>query len=106
MILELPFSADPAQTFVTQLGDTKYRFDARFNDRSGVWTFDLTEDATQATLLQSVPLVLGCDLLAPYNFGIGSLLVMDTTNQGRDATADDLGQRVKVYWLGPDEVPA
>jgi hypothetical protein len=104
VILELPFSNDPAQSFLSQLGDKKYGFNVKFNDRSGVWTLDLSDDATKAVLLQSVPLVLGCDLLEPYNFGIGRIMVMDTTNRGKDATAADLGDRVKVYWFSSDEV--
>jgi hypothetical protein len=104
VILELPFSNDPAQTFVTQLGDKKYGFDVKFNDRSGVWTLDLSDDATKVPLLQSVPLVLGCDLLEAYNLGIGRILVLDTTNRGKDAAPADLGDRVKVYWFSTDEV--
>jgi hypothetical protein len=104
MILELPFSNHPAHTFVTQLGDQKYGFDVKFNDRSGVWTLDLSDDTTKEVLLQSVPLVLGCNLLGPYNFGMGAMLVVDTSNQGKDATADDLGERVKVYWFSEDEL--
>lgn len=104
MILELPFSNDPAQTFVTQLGDKKYGFDVKFNDRSGVWTLDLSDDATKLPLLQSVPLVLGCDLLEPYNFGIGRVMALDTTGRGKDSTTADLGDRVRVYWFSADEV--
>lgn len=104
MILELPFTSDSAQTFVTQLGDNKYQVDVKFNDRSGVWTFDLSDDATKSVLLQSIPLVLGQDLLEPYNLGIGRMMAFDTTNAGKDATADDLGDRIKVYWISGDEV--
>jgi hypothetical protein len=103
---ELPFSSDPAQTFTTQLGDKKFGFDVRFNDRSGVWTFDLSDDTTKAVLLQSVPLVLGADLLEPYNLGIGRMVVIDTERRGRDAGPSDLGDRVKVYLVGADEVIA
>ncbi len=104
MILELPFSNDAAQVFTTQLGETKYIFDARYNDRSGVWTVDLYDDSSKALIAASLPLVIGQDLLEPYNFGIGSLLCVDTTSQGLDAGPDDLGDRVKVYWFSPDEV--
>ena len=106
MILELPFSNDPAQVFTAQLGDTKYTIDAKYNDRSGVWTLDLYDAATQALVVASLPLVIGQDLLEPYNFGIGSILCVDTSGQGADAGPDDLGERVKVYWFSPDEVTA
>lgn len=104
MIAEIPFDSTPNRGFVSQLGDRKFLFETRFNDRSGVWTLDLSDNTTKEVLLQSVPLVLGCDLLEPYNFGIGALLVQDTSNRGKDAGAEDLGERVKVYWLSPDEL--
>lgn len=104
MILELPFSADAGQIFTTQLADRKFVFDVKFNDRSAVWTLDLLDAVTQAVIISSLPLVLGQDLLEPYNLGIGSILCVDSTGQGVDAGPDDLGDRVKVYWLSPDEV--
>ena len=106
MILELPFSNDPAQVFTTQLDDAKYTFAAKYNDRSGVWTLDLYDGATQQLVAASLPLVLGQDLLEPYNLGVGRLLCVDTSGQGRDAGPDDLGERIKVYWFSPDEVAA
>lgn len=104
MIIELPFSSDPAQTFTTQLGDVKYFFEAKYNDRSGVWTVDIADAVSQATLVQSLPLVLGQDLLEPYNFGMGSLLVVDTSGRGVEAGPEDLGDRIKVFWFSADEV--
>lgn len=104
MILELPFDSTPSRSFVSQLGDRKFRFDTRFNDRSGVWTMDLSDDTTKAVLLQGVPLLIGQNLLEPYNLGIGGLVVIDTSNRGREATVDDLGDRVKVFWVSKDEV--
>ena len=103
MILEIPLNSTPNRSLVTQLGDQKFLFETRYNDRSGVWTLDMSNNTTKEVLLQSVPLVLGCNLLEPYNFGIGALVVKDTSNRGREATADDLGDRVKVYWLSADE---
>lgn len=52
----------------------------------------------------ALQLVLGQDLFEPYNFGIGALVVIDTSNRGREATANDLGDRVKVYWFSTDEL--
>jgi hypothetical protein len=104
MIAKIPVTAEAAQTFVTPLGDLKYRFDIRFNDRSGVWTLDLTEDASGTILFQGSPLLVGEDLLSPYNYNIGTLTVIDTTVQNKDATAEDFGSRVMLYWVSPDEV--
>jgi hypothetical protein len=59
--------------------------------------------ASKEQLLTSVPLVLGVDLLWPYNLGIGRLIAADTSGRGRDAAADDLGSRVRVFWYSPEE---
>jgi hypothetical protein len=104
MILELPLSNDPAQTFTTQLGPKKYVIEVKYNDRSGVWTMDLADEVTTLPLLESIPLVLGTDLLGAYNFGIGSIIVVDTSNRSQDVGATDLGTRVRVYWISPEEV--
>lgn len=104
MIISLPVSSDSAQTFITQLGDVKYLFNLRWNDRSQCWCMDMLTDSDQVVLLQGIPLVLGCDLLQPYNLGIGRMLVVDESGQGLDASYNDLGSRVKVYWFSPDEV--
>lgn len=106
MILELPLSSDAAQIFTTQLGDAKYTFDVKYNDRSGVWTLDLYDASTQLMMVASLAMVIGQDLLEPYNFGIGSLLCVDSSGQGLDAGPDDLGDRIRVYWFSPDEVVA
>lgn len=106
MIVELPFSNDPAQVMVTQLGDVKYVLEVKYNDRSGVWTLDITLAVDGTVLLQSLPLVLGQDLLEPYNLGMGRILVVDTSEQHLDAGFDDLGVRVKAYWFDEEEVAA
>ena len=97
MILELPLSSDPAQRFTTQLGAKKYDFDVKYNDRSGVWTMDMADNATKLAILSGIPLVLGQELLEPYNLTMGRMLVVDGTNQGKEAGTDDLGGRVKLY---------
>lgn len=104
MILMLPTSNDPAQSFVTQLGSVKYQFDICWNDRAGVWNMDMTIASTQTPILQGVPLLLGADLLADYNLNMGSMIVVDEMGTSTDATVDDLGNRINVYWFSPDEV--
>lgn len=104
MILQIPISADPAQTMTVQLGEVKYYLEIKYNSRNGVWVLDLYEDATRAPLALGLPILLGQDLLEPYNFGIGSLAAVDLSAQGKDAGADDLGERVVLCWVSPDEV--
>lgn len=103
-MLVVPFTSDPAQSFTVQLGDGKYIIDARYNDRSKSWTFDLTRDADQVMLVAGVPLLLGGDLLAPYPFNIGALTAVDSSQADVEAGPDDLGERALVVWASPLEL--
>ena len=103
MIIELPLTSDPAQTFTAQLGRAKYIFDVKFNSRSGVWTFDLFDATTKTAMLTSIPIVLGVDLLWPYNLGVGRLIAADTSRRSTDAGPEDLGNRVRLFWYSPEE---
>ena len=104
MILELPFSNVGAQEFIVQLGDRKFRMVAYLNERSGVWVLDMYDAGASLPIVANLPLVIGADLLAPFNLGIGSIFVNNEDASGLDAGPDDLGGRVKVYWFSPDEV--
>ena len=102
-MFEIPVTADAAQSFTTQLGDAKYVFDLQWNDRTSQFSLTLSNEDTQQVYFEGIPLVLGTDHLEPYNYGIGSLLVVDTSNTGREATLSDFGDRVKIYWFSEDE---
>jgi hypothetical protein len=123
----VPFTSDPWQTFSCTLNGTEYGFAANYNDRNGVWSFDLSLKATETGLVAGVPILLGCDLLAPFGLGIGKLLAVDlaaapawilppngdplhpiSAYQMTDADPltlfnDDLGARVIVVYLVPGE---
>lgn len=106
MPLILPFTSDPSQTFTTNLGDQKFVIDARWNEAGAFWTMDLTRSSDRVTIVTGVPLLIGQDVLAPYGLGIGGIAVTDLANTATDATAEDgdLGGRVAVAWLSPDEL--
>lgn len=104
MIIQLPLTSDPAQDFVINLGGQQWELYIRYNDRSSFWTMDITEYNSQTSLVIGMPILLGCDLLAPYILDNGSMVATDTTGLGKDAGADDLGTRVIVFWYSPDEV--
>lgn len=98
MIQLLPFTSDTPQTLTVQLGSTKYDFALRWNERAAVWCMDITDTASQTLLVAGIPLVLGSDILSPYDLQMGSMVVVDGTGLGEDAGPDDLGVRVNVYW--------
>ena len=127
----IPFTADPWQTFSCSLNGVEYGFRASYNDRNGVWYFDLSLKVTEEVLVAGIPILLGCDLLEPFGLGIGAMFATDlsasaapalvtlTATQaaiaGVDATTvqpalqmtdagpDDLGTRVIVVFVAPGE---
>jgi len=105
-MLVVPFTSDYDQRFITQLGDDKFALDARWNERGQAWSFDLTRDSDGEVLLAGAPLLIGQDLLAPYALGIGGLLATDLDRKDSDAGPEDLGTRVIVAYLTPDELAA
>jgi len=103
-MLVLPFDSDPARVFTTQLGDDKHSLEARYNERSESWTFDVVRDTDQVVLVTGVPLLIGQDMLAPYSLHIGGLVATDLATTDLDPGPDDLGDRVIVTWLSQDEL--
>ena len=100
---EISVTNDAAQRFTTQLGEPKLIFDIQWNDRTQLFSLTLSDETTQQVYFQGVPLVLGVDLLEPYNYGLGSLFVMDTTNRSQEANLTNFGDSVKLYWASNEE---
>lgn len=105
----VPFSSDPWQEFTCTLGDVSYRFQARYNDRNGLWTFNMEradgEDLSSVySTLQGVPIVCGYNLLKPYGLAIGAMIATDLEAGNHDAGPNDLGDRVLVTWLDDADI--
>ena len=111
LMLLIPFTSDPANIFTVQLGDgNKYDFETRYNegygDVIGFWTFDLTRNLDGVRLVTGVKLLVSQDLIEPYALGMGRIIAFDESNADVEAGADDLGDRVKVYWFAAGELEA
>jgi hypothetical protein len=104
MIIRLPLSSDPIQTFTIQLGSVRYIFKVQWLDRANYWIMDVISDTTATILVAGIPIVLGCDMWQPFLLGNGSLMAWDESGSFTDAGPDDLGTRVNVYWFSTDEV--
>lgn len=107
-MITLPLTSDPYRTFTTVLGEVRYRITTRWNERASVWTADFIDAETDVPLARSIPIVLGADLLKSFCPKIGRLFAIDMAAElehGTEAGVDDLGNRIKVVWLAPDEVP-
>jgi hypothetical protein len=110
----IPFTSDPNATFTTSLNGVDYQFDTLYNERAGVWTFDLSVAKETEPLVTGVPILIGCDMLAPFGLGVGSMYAVDLTAtaqkeavghrpQSVDAGPEDLGVRMVVLYLAPGE---
>lgn len=102
----LPFTSDPAQSFTVALAGTKYDITARYNDLAGYWTFDLARTQDQVMLASEIPILIGQDMLGPYALQMGAFVAADLSGAVLDAGPDELGERVIVTWLSPDELAA
>jgi hypothetical protein len=105
-MLNVPFTPDYDQRFTSQLGDVRYVFDARWNERGQVWTLDIARESDGVQLIAGVPLLGGQDCLAPYALGIGGLFPIDLSLTDSDPGPDDFGERVIVTWFSNDELAA
>lgn len=104
MILDLQITNEPCQRFEITLGETDYFVEIKFNDRSNVWTIDLTESITNKILFAGTPLLLAEDLLSPFNYGIGKLMLVNNSAELKDATSENLGSTLSLYYLTEDEI--
>lgn len=103
-VYRIPLTATP-QTFTVTLAGTEYQLTVRWNDADeGGWVLDidLPDDAGQ--IVDGIPLVTGCDLLAPYEYlGIGGALAVWSDDSDAAPTEDNLGDGVDIYFVTPEE---
>jgi hypothetical protein len=104
----LPITAQGAQfSVVTELDSVAYSFDFRWNHRDSGWYLTLG-DAEGTPLAHGIRVVLGPDLLAMFpgreGFPAGVLVAVDSSGQELEAAQDDLGSRVKLYYLSPADL--
>jgi len=103
VIIEIPILESVAQEQVIQFGNVKYRLKFQYNERSQLWTLGISEEVSKAVLIQGIPLVLGQELLSPYNFGIGKMMVYDKRKSGIDANFSGFTDNAALVWFSEDE---
>lgn len=100
-IQQLPFESGPAfQRFATSIAGTTYVINLRWSGRDAAWYFDLA-DVNESPIVSGIKIVQGALLgrrCADPRFPPGILWAVDLSNQKLDATFDDLGTRVVVYF--------
>lgn len=104
---ELPFiPTTPHYQVGTTLDGVQFVFDLRWNARDEAWYMDiLAED--ESVIRTGVKVVLGTLLggrSALPGFPAGGLFATDLTRQGIEPGLDDLGTRVRVYFMTEAEL--
>lgn len=86
------------QTFSAILGgvELSFKLDYLAYLESPAWNMTLGKG--NEVLVEGLLLKCGCDMLAPYQFGLGALVLA-----GNDPTMNNLGVENTLYWLSEDE---
>lgn len=107
MPVRLPIdSTNPIYRVGVTINDIPYLFDVRWNARDSAWYFDLL-DVSENPISLGIKIVLGTALgwrSADPRFPSGGIFAEDLSGAGRDATFDDLGSRVVLYYYTFDEI--
>lgn len=98
--------SEPNYRVGTQLVETQYILDVRWNTRDAAWYMDLLQE-DETPIRMGIKLVLGSPLGARTTdqaFPPGVFIAVDLSGAGRDATLDDMGVRVVVMFYTSDEL--
>jgi len=106
MAVQLPFETGSGfYQFTSTLDGVDYLFDVRWNERDSAWYFDLlTVDGEM--IGSGNKIVLGSSpgfRTADERWPNGPFVVTDTSESGLDATYEDIGTRVLVFWYTAEE---
>lgn len=104
-MIELPVINEADQLFSAVLDGIRVTFRLRYSPFYDRWSMDLSID--DEPVIYGRRIVVGSDLLAPYNLGIGSLIAIAPDGGAAmpaNRTALPNGQ-VRLYHFTADEVP-
>lgn len=101
----LPFTNRP-QTFTCTLAGIELKFTNKWNAQAGLWFVDIERAADGVEIAASVPLVTGCDLLAPFEYlGLVGHIFCHNSQSDAPPDYDNLGTDCNVYFT-PEKIPA
>lgn len=98
----------PAFEITVELDGTNYNLSFRWTRRLEAWIVDIY-DSVDTLLLGGHRISIGIPLYYYRGYSDippGFLVALDTTNQDLDPGLTDLGDRVRMIYVGPDEVLA
>lgn len=100
-MVEIPLvggAGNTHQTFSAILGGVELLFKLDFLAYIDDPSWNLSLSRGDETLVEGLLLKCGCDMLEPYQFGLGALVLV-----GNEPTKDNLGVENTLYWLSEDE---
>jgi hypothetical protein len=95
-----------ASRFTVTIDGARYAFVQRWNSTDSAWYLDVS-DSAGASIAGGLKIVLGAFIGREYNhplFRAGVFVAHDATGQKREATFNDIGQRVAVRWIPALEI--
>lgn len=95
-VYEITVIDAPWQRLETYLSDRAAAIELLWNETTARWSMSLEIEG--ATVLTGKRLVTGADLLAPYQFGIGSLYVVDWAGLGGSPGRETLPAGEFRFW--------
>jgi hypothetical protein len=99
-------AAAPHYQIGTSIDGAQYVLEVRWNQRDEAWYLDIL-DEDEDPIAHGIKIVLGSVLgkrCVDPRMPAGALIAADLSGAGLDATLDDLGTRVVVYYYSADEV--
>lgn len=105
-MIDIPILNSRAQELVITLGGVSYRLQFQYNERAEIWTMNILQEVGKVVLIQGLPLVLGQNLLEPYNFNMGSMVVYDNSDKGKEARFNGFATENSLLWLSDAELVA
>lgn len=101
---EIPILDAPSQRFTTTLAGRRCDFIVNYSTWADRWSFDLDLDGVRA--LSGRRIVMGVDLLAPFNLGAGSIIAAPWTEGAEPGRTELPAGRVRLFHYDPTEVAA
>lgn len=99
----VPLTSDGAYRFNIELNGIVYTFEIKYNVRFNTWSFSMLQN--EIDVITGVGMLIGVNMLEPFTLdNIGGLYMFDDSGQKLDAGPDDLGTRVIMIYLTPQEV--
>jgi Domain of unknown function (DUF6983) len=101
---KIPLIQSQSTVFNVDLNSINYNMQTKYNYRFGYWTLDIL--IGEDPFLMGIGMLIGTNILSQYPKAnnIGALIMFDTSDSNLDANFNELGERVIMIYLTPEEL--